>query len=86
MASEMIRAAVACTLFYWPEPPELGLITFVDPQKVKPTRRHGKEIFGYCYRMAGFDEVGKTKGGLLTFQLLPSAMPSPQAPFGELPA
>src|SRR5262245_58539538 len=31
-ASRLIREAVAATRFYW-SPPELGLISFVDPEK-----------------------------------------------------
>jgi hypothetical protein len=69
LSSELILWAVAHTRATW-EPPELGMITFVDASKVKQ-----KKNPGYCYLMAGFHEVGKTKGGLLAFQLLPDEMP-----------
>lgn len=76
-SSELIKAAIAATLFEWPIPPFLGMITFVDPKHVKPTIRRGKSIYGYCYLKAGFKHVGFTKGGLWTWQLLPEEMPVP---------
>lgn len=75
IASEMIREAVAATRAYFGEPPSLGMITFIDRKKVKPTIRHGVPTWGYTYELAGFRHVGETKGGLLTFQLLPKDMP-----------
>ena len=79
VASEMIREAVAATRAHFGEPPELGMITFIDAKKVKPTKRHGVNTWGYTYEKAGFRYVGKTKGGLLAFQLLPEDMPEPLA-------
>lgn len=73
LSSELIREAVAATLVVWPEPPELGVVTFVDASKVRHKRDPGR-----CYRKAGFSLVGKTRGGLLTWQLLPDQMPEPQ--------
>src|SRR5262249_24688620 len=67
LSSEMIREAVAATLWIWPDPPELGLITFVDAGKVRRKRDPGR-----CYRKAGFQLVGETKEeGLLAWQLWP---------------
>lgn len=66
----MIRDAIAATRFYWPEIPELGIITFVNTSKVRE-----KSIPGWCYLQAGFRFVGLTKGGLWAFQMLPSEMP-----------
>ena len=77
-ASEMIIQAVAATRAYFGEPPELGMITFIDSKKVKPTIVHGKPTWGRTYELAGFKFVGKTKGGLLAFQLLPEDMPPPE--------
>lgn len=74
LASEMIREAVAITRHKW-EPPALGMVTFVDPDKVKHKRDPGR-----CYIKAGFRLVGKTKGGLLAFQMLPEEMPEPIFP------
>ena len=45
------------------------------PRKVRPTKRHGKDTWGLTYEKAGFHYAGKTKGGLLAFQLLPEDMP-----------
>lgn len=77
-ASVMILEAVSATCWYFGRPPELGMITFVDAGKVRP-----KQNPGYCYLMAGFELVGKTKGGLLAFQLLPKSMPPPKRPLGN---
>lgn len=79
MASEMIRDAVAATRAYFGEPPDLGLVTFIDRRKVRPTMVHGLKTWGYTYKLAGFREVGETKGGLLALQLLPGDMPPPEA-------
>jgi hypothetical protein len=65
LSSALIEAAVIKTAQHWDAPP-LGMITFVDASKVK-----SKQNPGYCYLMAGFTHVGETKGGLLTFQMLP---------------
>jgi len=73
-AQDLIRQAVAATKAVW-EPPSLGMITFVDRRKVKPTLVRGAKVWGWTYRKAGFHEVGETKGGLLALQLLPADMP-----------
>lgn len=73
LSSDLIREAVAITRAKW-EAPELGMVTFVDPKKV----RH-KRDFGRCYRKAGFKECGRTKGGLIALQLLPQDMPAPHS-------
>ena len=79
LSSDLIRQAVAATLFEWGTPPSGGMITFVDPRKVKPKRTPG-----YCYIRAGFRPCGKTKvNQLLVFQLLPSKMPKPQMPLSR---
>jgi hypothetical protein len=82
VASEMIRGAIARTRANWPTPPDLGMVTFVDPKHVKPTVRRGVAIYGYCYLMAGFRHVGFTKGGLWAWQMLPDAMPEPEHSIG----
>lgn len=77
LSSDLIRRAVAATRANWPVIPELGMVTFVNPAKVRqPRDKHG---FGYCYIRAGFRPCGETKGGLLALQLLPKDMP-PAAP------
>lgn len=77
VASEMIRQAVAATRSIW-TPPELGMVSFVDPKHVKPVMRRGEAIYGYCYLKAGFRHVGFTKGGLWVWQMLPHEMPAPE--------
>jgi hypothetical protein len=74
LASYLIRDAVAVTCSIW-SPPELGIVTFIDTEKV----RH-KRDFGRCYIRAGFKPVGYTKGGLLALQLLPVDMPEAKRP------
>lgn len=78
LSSELIREAVAVTRWKWPTTPDLGLITFVDASKVRKKRDPGR-----CYRRAGFRLVGKSKGGLLAFQLLPDEMPVAKPPIGS---
>ena len=79
LSSELILDALKCTVWKYPDIPELGMITFVNADKVKP-----KKHFGYCYRMAGFEEVGKTKGGLIALQLSPDKFPAAMKPNGVL--
>ena len=73
-ASSLIREAVSATRSIW-KPPELGMISFVDPTKVPGVSRRGKMLYGYCYLKAGFQHIGYTKGGLWAWQMLPDDMP-----------
>ena len=77
LASEMIRQAVAATRAFWPEIPDLGMVTFVDAEQVRRKRDPGR-----CYIRAGFSRVGWTKGGLTALQMLPGDMPAPEMPVG----
>ena len=77
LSSLLIRDAMACTAWKWPDIPDLGMITFVNPKKVRK-----KRDFGRCYRRAGFEEVGSTKGGLVALQALPGTFPEPHVPEG----
>lgn len=77
LSSELITEAVAATRWCWGGMPENGFVTFVDSDKTK-AKRHP----GYCYRMAGWIEVGRTKGGLVVLRLEPAQMPEPEAPHG----
>lgn len=72
LSSDLVREAVAATLAVWPEPPDLGMVTFVNRDKVRPKRDPGR-----CFRKAGFVPCGETKGGLVALQLPPDAMPEP---------
>lgn len=75
LSSELIRQAVAATRAKWDEPPPLGMVTFVDPEKVRRKRDPGR-----CFIRAGFRRVGYTEGGLLALQLLPKDMPAAAPP------
>lgn len=76
-ASDLIQQAVAATRAHYGEPPGLGMITFIDRSKVRPTMVRGLPTWGWTYRKAGFVYAGETKGGLMAMQLLPPAMPAP---------
>lgn len=74
-SSDLILEAVAASRFLLGLPPDLGLVTFVDETKTRRKRDPGR-----CYRRAGFKHVGFTKEDhLWAFQLLPDAMPPPDA-------
>ena len=76
LSSELIREAIAATRWFFQETPPEGMITFVDPGKIRHKRDPGR-----CYLKAGFKRVGATKEKqLLVFQLLPEDMPEPCAP------
>ena len=83
LASELIREAVAATRWLWSDlwtdPPTLGMITTVDPTKVRHKRDPGR-----CFLKAGFRRVGAMKSGLPVFQLAAVDMPEPCAPLGHL--
>lgn len=76
LSSALIREAIAATRWHFGESPALGMITFVDTRHIKSTNP------GYCYKRAGFQHVGFTKGGLVALQLLPADMPEPEQPLG----
>ena len=77
-ASDLIRQAIAATLWHYGEPPALGMVTFINRAAVRPTMVRGAPVWGWTYRKAGFVEVGETKRRRhLALQLLPAAMPPP---------
>ena len=78
LSSSLVTAAVAATVWRWPEVPALGMVTFVDPSKTRRKRDPGR-----CFRRAGFHPVGYTAGGLVALQLEPDDMPEPVAPLGS---
>lgn len=77
LSSGLIRAAIAATRWEWPDVPDLGMVTFVDPAKIRRKRDPGR-----CYRRAGFKPDGTTQGGLVALRLAPEDMPEPIAPQG----
>jgi len=83
-ASDLIRDAVAATRAIYGDPPEFGMITFIDRQKVPPLHTRSGDIWGYTYRKAGFIEAGETKvNRLLCLQLLPADMPPARTAIGS---
>lgn len=74
LSSELILQAIAATRWFW-DPPALGIITFVDTDKIRSTNP------GYCYLMAGFHRLEKTtRDGKRVLQMLPHEMPEPEPP------
>jgi len=73
LSSELIAEAVAATLARYGDPPDLGMVTFVDAGKTRRKRDPGR-----CFRKAGFEHVGFTKSGLYALQLVPDKMPPPE--------
>jgi hypothetical protein len=78
-ASDMIREAIAATRERWPSVPDLGMVTFIDRDKVQPTKVRGVPTWGRTWLLAGFEEDGETQGGLLAFRMRPENMPPPMA-------
>lgn len=70
-SSELIREAVASTCKKWPDIPSRGMVSFIDPAKVKPRPIRGRKTWGHSWFEAGFRHVGYTKAGLWSFQMLP---------------
>jgi hypothetical protein len=66
-ASDLIREAVALTVRIWGEPPDLGMVTMIDPRQV------ASNLVGYSYIRAGFKHVGQTKSAPIkeVFQMKP---------------
>ena len=77
VASEMIRDAVAATVWKWGDVPTLGMVTFVNRDKVARKRDPGR-----CFRRAGFLDDGETEGGLVALRLPAESMPLPEMPIG----
>lgn len=88
VASDLVRQAVAATRWYWPDVPSVpwsykgesgfvGMVTFIDRDKVRRKRDYGR-----CYRKAGFKVIGETKGGLLALGIELADMPEPDQPIG----
>ena len=81
-ASDLIREAVAATRWRWPDVPALGMVTFIDRDKVRPTKVRGRDVWGWTYLRAGFEQDGETAGGLLALRLSPDRMPAASPPVG----
>lgn len=77
VASELIVEALSATRFRWGNPPPQGMITFVDPRKVRTKRTPG-----HCFIIAGFRPCGETPKGLVVLKLEPADFPDAAAPIG----
>ena len=75
LSSELVRAALAATRWFYGEPPLLGLVTFIDAEKTRRKRDPGR-----CYIRAGGEYDGKTQGGLIAIRFSPEHIPSARAP------
>jgi len=75
LSSDLVNQAVAVTRFFWPDVPDEGIITFINPKKVRHKRDQGR-----CYRKAGWHEAGYTKGGHLVLRQYRDEMPPPAPP------
>lgn len=73
LSSELILQAIAATVYVWGEPPRLGMVTFVNSNRIRRKRDPGR-----CFRKAGFSECGRTKGNLIVLCLSPHQIPIPQ--------
>lgn len=73
LSSRLIRTALAATRAHWGDPPDAGVITWIDPAAIKNT------LPGYCFRRAGFKRIGTTDKGYLVLRLAPHRVP-PAAP------
>lgn len=85
-ASDLILQAISATMWHFQndEVPELGMITFVDRDKVKPTFVRGAREWGFSFKKAGFVEEGETKSGLLVLRLKKEMFPTPVQPIWRL--
>lgn len=84
LATELIRQALAVTRYEFGEPPELGLVTFLDRAHVQPIKVRGAPTWGRTWRLAGFEDDGETKGGLMALRLRPDRFPQPEPPLGSI--
>lgn len=78
LSSDLIKEAVAATRFLWGDPPEQGMITFVNATKIRSPNP------GYCFKRAGWRHVGYTRSGLHTLQLCSPMIPPPCPPRGGI--
>lgn len=77
LSSDLIRHAVTHTLWRFGSPPSAGFVTFVDSSKTRRKRDPGR-----CYRKAGWEPCGFTKGGLVALKLAGAEMGNPVEPIG----
>lgn len=74
LSSDLVHQAVAATHWDFGPPPELGFITFIQPEKI------ASENPGYCFKKAGWRSDGMTIGGLICLRLDRERIAPPIAP------
>lgn len=91
LSSDLNRQAVAATGYVFGDPPSIpsivgpvGMVSFINRDKVKPTMVRGKPTWGYSWFKAGWKEIGETKGGLLALGLPLDEVASPEPYLGTL--
>lgn len=73
LSSSLVVEALAATRAAWGDPPEGGLVTFVDEEAVRTKRDPGR-----CFRKAGFEVAGRTSDrDLLVLRIRPAMFPPP---------
>ena len=78
LSSTLIKQAVAATLYILKTPPDIGFITFVDQRQIKSPNP------GYCFKMAGWKTVGRSKvQGLIALKLEIANFPLPESPINS---
>jgi hypothetical protein len=79
LSSDLIREAVAVTRWQFGEPPDVPwpFVTFVDRDKTRRKRDPGR-----CYRRAGWELIGETKGGLVALGLAADRVGEALEPIG----
>ncbi len=82
---DLVKQAISATRAALGEPPELGMVTFIDHTKVRPTIIRNHPTWGWIWVKAGFRYVGQTKAGLLAFQIQPEDMPAAEPAKQRLP-
>jgi hypothetical protein len=80
LSSALIQQAVAVTRWSWGPPPADGMVTFIDPRRIRAKRDPGR-----CFLRAGWSSCGRTSRGLVVLQLRADAMPPPAEPRSDLP-
>jgi hypothetical protein len=79
LSSDLIREAVSVTRWRFGDPPAVPwpFVTFVDRDKTRRKRDPGR-----CYRRAGWQAIGETKGGLVALGLASEDVGDPIEPMG----
>lgn len=77
LSSDLIRWAVAATRAVMGEPPDLGMVTFIDDEAIR-----WKTDPGFCFKMAGFRFDGVCQSGVWALKLPVEKMPVACGPVG----